>query len=507
MAPENEPIVLEQSFPTGRFHATPWTKKPYDAVVEWPPSPWRLVRAVVARWHQLRREQPDLEEASLEELVGLLCASDYAWRLPDAVGQGALLHYQPADFKKVPEAASKPGMFLTKKTKVRDNFRILPDGAKVFWIITNEGWTTSMRGLLQACLRRVTYFGRAESLTEFKIATAPPMGEECRPRLERKTGDVEVLMPNKDATLAEILATTDDKDVKGKKTPPGTNLAYVTLPEKPKPKRRLMQLPGYKATNFIQFALGGRVLPKERNFAVLTNRFRGRVVKIALGGKTWANASEEERNDVRLLSGKTADGNSLKDHQHAFFGLYVDPMTQKPTRLLVWRKQEFTQDEYGAILRAAEFPVSLSHSKEGKSDPWAVNLIPLDSAVPRPPAFREEEPARVWKTRTPFVPPRHVFGRRGKPKSGQSVEEQIVDELKNQQLPTACTPTVCKHESGEPKTKWVKVHRPFREKNDEGPTNLDKRGYEVLLEFADPVVGPIALGNSCHFGLGLFVPV
>ena len=50
-------LVLRQSFPLGRFHATPWRINPFDDPYgEWPPSPWRLTRAVVARWYQWRRE-------------------------------------------------------------------------------------------------------------------------------------------------------------------------------------------------------------------------------------------------------------------------------------------------------------------------------------------------------------------------------------------------------------------------------------------------------------------
>ena len=62
-------LVLRQEFPLGRFHATPWRVNPFDDPHgEWPPSPWRLVRAVTARWYQWAREteqEPDV--AKLED--------------------------------------------------------------------------------------------------------------------------------------------------------------------------------------------------------------------------------------------------------------------------------------------------------------------------------------------------------------------------------------------------------------------------------------------------------
>ena len=63
-------LVLRQEFPLGRFHATSWRVNPYDDPHgEWPPSPWRLVRAVTARWYQWAREaspEPDVAQLPVQ---------------------------------------------------------------------------------------------------------------------------------------------------------------------------------------------------------------------------------------------------------------------------------------------------------------------------------------------------------------------------------------------------------------------------------------------------------
>ena len=41
-------IHLEVRFRAGRYHATPWDHHVNEGVVEWPPSPWRILRALVA---------------------------------------------------------------------------------------------------------------------------------------------------------------------------------------------------------------------------------------------------------------------------------------------------------------------------------------------------------------------------------------------------------------------------------------------------------------------------
>ena len=44
------PVIIELTFPGGRYHATPWGRHVNEGVAEWPPSPWRLLRALVAVW-------------------------------------------------------------------------------------------------------------------------------------------------------------------------------------------------------------------------------------------------------------------------------------------------------------------------------------------------------------------------------------------------------------------------------------------------------------------------
>ena len=77
-------IVLSQTFPLGRFHATPWAANPFDdphGELTGPAS-WRLARAIAARWYQWAREadhQPD--EAELERLLGAFCKSSFSFHL------------------------------------------------------------------------------------------------------------------------------------------------------------------------------------------------------------------------------------------------------------------------------------------------------------------------------------------------------------------------------------------------------------------------------------------
>ena len=48
-------LAIEFQFPAGRYHATPWGRNVNEGEVEWPPSPYRLARALIDTW---KRKKP-----------------------------------------------------------------------------------------------------------------------------------------------------------------------------------------------------------------------------------------------------------------------------------------------------------------------------------------------------------------------------------------------------------------------------------------------------------------
>jgi CRISPR-associated protein Csb2 len=570
-------VILRQTFPLGRFHATPWKVFPYDDPHgEWPPSPWRLIRAIIARSYQLEREQPSVTREQRKELVAAFCGSAISWRLPEFAWRGpGLRQYQPVEFgwdhpspqklKLVPldgqlrqtlggdfallekddrgmakfevfdenkrsvrsleaadgqllksfrEASSdakKRQTFVELKrhppagrgystTKVQDNFWLVADADPLLWFLSGDGWKARNLDLLDACLARMTYFGRAESVTEISLVREPRVDlpvANCHLSERRGAGMVPVLAPIPEARLQDVEGSTDDPAVAETTVPPGACWLYAERPRRPaaiKPPQRLVPR---KAATLVQFAIGTHVPPALKDVVRLTQRFRGRVLKsflrLATNGsvKDWAGVPKDLRERAALLTGKDAEGHPLRDHSHAVFFLHLE--NAKPVRLCVWRGEPFGDTEQAAILAAAESPLPLGF----KGDPWTVTLIPLDSLVPPPPALSPAAHAH-WETLTPFVPPRHVLDARGRNKPGESVEEQVRQELQSRGVDPANV-GISVERFG-----WVKVHQPGMVKG--RATNADKLGYWVSLSFPAPRQGPFFLGASSHFGLGLFVP-
>jgi len=250
----------------------------------------------------------------------------------------------------------------------------------------------------------------------------------------------------------------------------------------------------------MQFAIGWHVAPDPRAIVRLTSRFRGAVLSELLRLKTgdasatWSRVGTSIRGAVADMAGKDANNEPLKGHRHTEFLAWCEG--GQPTRVLVWRgSRAFDAEEQEAILMAAARDVSWA-AAGADADQWKVRLVPLDRDVPPPPGF-DGESSIVWESVTPYVPPRH-HSRGGKKREGESMAEQIRRELQGRGMDG----DVAVELVGSPK--WVSVHVPRREANKRAFIG-DRRGQMIRLRFA--VAGPIRLGHSSTFGLGLFRPV
>jgi CRISPR-associated protein Csb2 len=197
------------------------------------------------------------------------------------------------------------------------------------------------------------------------------------------------------------------------------------------------------------------------------------------------------------MAGKDADGRPLQGHQHAEFFVWYE--AGSATRLLVWRDgRPFDVDETRAMLAAAAQELSWAAPGDD-ADAWKVRLIPLTEAVAPPPGF-DGTLYRVWESVTPYVPPRHYL-RGGKPREQESIENQVRRELRLRKLVREVDGV--KVSVLEPQ--WVAVHLPRARRNLRAFLG-DCRGYRLRVELPEPVSGPLRLGHSSSFGLGLFRP-
>ena len=194
------------------------------------------------------------------------------------------------------------------------------------------------------------------------------------------------------------------------------------------------------------------------------------------------------------------------------------------TELHVWCPYGFTQAEVEILLRinrlnwgGGKYPVRPVLSAISKEPP---SNAPFSTG---------KTAARIWRSASPFVPPRYFYrGSGGKLtlKAKDQPEFQLIECLKGAGITTAGQirrlplpgrnanegqaqwDIVRTPESEEPilcDTANVTVHRP----GSSATRGKERRvGMFFEIEFAEPVALPVpAFGHSCHFGLGLFQPI
>lgn len=87
-------LALAFTFPSGRYHATPWDRHVNEGAVVWPPEPWRVLRALIATWHHKIKPLDRHEESTLRGLIEALSQSLPEYELPPA-SHSHTRHYMP----------------------------------------------------------------------------------------------------------------------------------------------------------------------------------------------------------------------------------------------------------------------------------------------------------------------------------------------------------------------------------------------------------------------------
>lgn len=497
-------LRLRFDFPTGRYHATPWGHHVNEGIVEWPPSPWRIIRALIATGYAKRGWQyvPD----DMRRLVQALASSAPTYCLPQAT-DGHTRHYMPIK-------GWKKG--VQKTSLVIDAF-ISPAGPLgVEWPAALE---QDQRDLLVQLLVRLGYLGRAESRVTARLATGDGDFPGIVVSTQRRKPDdepVRLLAPvpveeydlwRRDSPgapedlLAALQTDTNTLQREGWNFPPGAREMIYWRPAPalslaPVTDRRGI-VTSYRSDTAL-FALSTDrkrdVLPlMERAFPTMALFRRSLLSRIG---------DEQQRGECPELTGKDGLGEPLRgEHRHAhFIPLTLD--AQNPQRIdhvLVHAPMGF-----GALGERGLRRLRRTWAKG--IDDIAVTLIGIGKLE----SFRgvggeplaEVGSSTTWASRTPFVPPRFL-----KSKGKDSLEGQIRAELERRGLPDlAEPPTIAVPSDATSVSRQARWFRGFaRTRQGDGrtaPAGL----FHVTLTFAGPVEGPICLGWGSHFGLGLFAP-
>jgi CRISPR-associated protein Csb2 len=489
-------LTLSFEFLAGRYHATSWEHQVNEGTVEWPPSPWRLSRALVAASHKLHPAlPPDLLRRVVEPL---LVPPLYA--VPAAT-TGHTRHYMPTD---------------DKPTKVFDAF-VAPAG----WLEVH--WPDAALGAeeldaLDRILWTLTYLGRAESWIEVRRIDAPTMTPNCVPAPDgslqlwaadppeaylawRRGFEAEQSqLPRKQRREApadwwDVLHADTGRLYKdGWSRPPGSRFVrYRFEPDKIEASRRHRTRPA-AAPTVARFALSSSVLPR------LT-------VALSVGDRV-RQALLYQSNGHPIFVGRGADGQIALGHGHAWFLPSDDDADGLLDHVVVHAKSGFDRAALRALERLRRVWGYGGHDLElvltGLGSPEDLGRVRRDSRSPtRSPQLGT---ARVWESQTPFVPPRHTKIRGGVVRDAP--HEQVARLLEAQGFPPASVEELAHGALTPPcpvpPIAWYRFHR-LRAQG--GGRRASAGAFGFRVRFEAPVTGPIAVGYAAHQGLGQLIAI
>jgi CRISPR-associated protein Csb2 len=487
-----------------------------EGLIEWPPSPWRLLRAIVAAGYNHGLWPGGGPPETARSLIGKLAAVLPRYRLPQAVGAHSR-HYMPL-------ARFKDGREET--TLVFDTFARVENG------VLAASWdvelTPEESELLGRLAERMGYLGRSESWIEGRLAAAgepPPEGLDCYP-----SGDppplgweqVPLLAPLDEATYSrwreEQAAGLRQGDAvpknlidclqrdtawlqkQGWSQPPGSRRVFYLRPsnaiETGSPRLR----PPPAADRPVEAMLLCLSHPT-RNDHALPPVARTLPQAELLHRALVRRAEVEGSSHCPALTGCDAQGRPLRGpHSHA----HILPLDLDNDghldHYLIWASMGLdfvARSSVRSVRRTygkkSPHPLQLTLAGSGSLDD--LRAIPESWGEGLRRVLGAGAGATRWRSLSPFVPPRHL-----KKRGRDTLEGQVRAELASRGLPPAREMLLLDPQ----RSPEAMRQRHFVRLRRKGPPPPIDCGFTLELVFDEPVRGPICLGYASHFGLGLF---
>ncbi|MFC0037198.1 type I-U CRISPR-associated protein Csb2 [Actinomadura rayongensis] len=491
------PVTLAVHFPWKRYHATPWGHYVNEGLVELPPSPWRILRALYSVW---KLRAPDLDADVVHGLLTQLAVPPDYFLPPYQVAHSR--HYLPSTKHRTGAADTNLGL---------DTFASLGGDATIHvqWPGDLNAEQTEVLAKLAASL---PYLGRADSICAASLAPSgwaptpdlapatPLISDELAPEMER----VPLLAPRLPLDVDALITDTTSVRKSRLVYPPGSELVEYAVPPPAasRPRRPAATTPmrdrastvttrtaltlarGDRNANVttVRFALHGKPLPRVADTVIVTDLLRAASLKAL-------DQVAGPRTRPSNLVGRDENDQPLTGHQHAHYLA----LNHRDTidELLIWAPGGLTDQELAALNQLANTTLGVSPKVNGPRDLHVrITAYGNDSTLPDDLAASSTS----WTTRTPVLLQRWAPART--PADTHLVNE-IHRELAHRDITTPVTITVL------PAHDWIRYrrHRPTRQQ----PRN-HRPLYGLRLDFTAPVTGPLRLGANTHFGLGLFQP-
>lgn len=540
-------FALSFQFFAGRYHSTPWGRHVNEGVPEWPPSPWRILRAIIATW----KLKVDADEKDVRNLL-LSLLEPPVFRLPPAT-VGHTRHYMPWD-------KGDKKNWHASKTLIFDTFVAVPRESPVIAVWENVSLDDRSLKLIEQISENLSYFGRVESWCKAEVIEEGKLSsvlKELDNYSVSKPLTEEGILNSSEEIVSVLCAdegidpkiSLDELDRKGNSKHPlliRTSILRTQIKNLNPPMSRWVQYSRSadcfepskishaadreeKKVNVVRFLLDSNALPPVTESLKIADIARSTAIS-TYGGKSHKKTS--------VLSGKDDDGNLLLSNMHTFYLPSDEDRDGKLDHLTLYAPGGYDEAHQRALARMKKLygynlknDVNLLLLGMFDLDQWpgTRNIIPLSSS-------------RRWKSFTPYILTRHPKITRTGQWKIQGIPENV--EIK---VPENCAPYATKghlmleygvlpdlsgmqidgpvsqlllsidrmglpqpfsiepipaYEVNGAMRQWLTFKRYRRGK--QSPPSGNPYGFR--LSFPEEVKGPVALGHGCHYGLGIFTP-
>ena len=356
------------------YAACPWDTAHVEGIVEWPPSPWRIYRAVFAGFFLALNTTAnrDVKQSDVESIISVLARTNPSYYLPlSAYVQTRTIRKDKTDALPL----HKPG-----KKVVSGELRFNPNDSTiyVYWDVElNE----AQQGVLSICLTFCGYIGRRESDAVWQIQSDNFPQANCHHDLN---GNLKTLVPGDDFEPKHLLNSTQE-------------IFEI---------ERRQSVLGAKWTTYVS-----EDLKQVFHADLLERRFNyARVALIAnfvLRGSDTLYFSEKlhqtlvSKSRSPNFTGCDRSKNYLRSNNH----VYLIPVTERGQIIAfdIYSHNGFTSSEERAL-------IDLEKLYFRKSIEVILKLVAIGNKVDY------ASPSLTWQSVTPMFLPRHPATLRGKPR-------------------------------------------------------------------------------------------
>lgn len=526
-------VTISVRFPHGRYHATGWDSAANSGDVEWPPSPWRLARALLSVWHT---RLPDIAPEVIGQVLDVLRDPPTYWLPP--VSAEHTRHYLP---QRGHRGGDKPDTTMTLDACVH-----VDPAQRVVISWPGREVSPPVREALASLLVGLPYLGRAESVCEAQLLPVGAQFDEldeagwCGPDA---AGSHRVLCLAEDTTRADLEVRPDDMRAAKRRFPQGSRWVAYPRPLRAPDNRRAREHESGQESGIVgrPTGVGGSTALVE----VLRWRLTAGAPFLAKNGLLATEG-------LRAPRVRRAGDTDPRIHGHRHRDEQGRPLTFDPHRGAHWLwlegedRAEFRAFHWipevaqggGSVpprrlvrdvalwvpdgIDPGQLPSLLSGGlldPDGYSPagyvPSPLHLVAIGSAKDALPEMTSRG-STEWVSATPFLSVRHR-------RKNESFEEFLEDDVRREWARRQTEddgPRIVEVESVDAEfdpwangrrgwtadyrqKRWLVPRRTARSRGSLDPT------YDAMVRIRldRPVTGPVSLGGSCHFGFGLFMPI